>query len=286
MSEGQAMIKTIDVDGIAQRYHVHGSGPVCVAHSGGPGIGWEYLRMPALEEQLTMVYVEPVGTGESGRLADPAGYHVDTYARFMHAIIEDLGQPRVALLGHSHGGIVVQHYALTHPDRVAGLTLYSTSAVYEENFWRDAAANLQRFAEKHGRPEMIEAFGRPFRELDDDSWAGVLRTIFPAYFADYWAREQDFEPLRAGFQAWQAPMRGVEPVPFDVREQLRGTTVPALIVYGHHDYICGPKWGTILSDVLPHARVLDLADGGHFAHLEKPDVFYPAVAAFVTKSLS
>lgn len=35
---------------IEQRYHVAGSGPVCIAHSGGPRIGWEYLRIPELEE--------------------------------------------------------------------------------------------------------------------------------------------------------------------------------------------------------------------------------------------
>lgn len=61
--------------GIVQHYHVHGSGPVCVAHSGGPGIFWDYLRMPALEEHLTVVYVEPVGTAEDSRLLAPARLH-------------------------------------------------------------------------------------------------------------------------------------------------------------------------------------------------------------------
>ncbi|MFF0222080.1 hypothetical protein [Streptomyces sp. NPDC004629] len=42
---------------------------VRIAHPGGPGIGWEYLRMPGLERHLAMVCVEPVGTGDSGRLA-------------------------------------------------------------------------------------------------------------------------------------------------------------------------------------------------------------------------
>jgi hypothetical protein len=49
---------TLDVNGIAQRHHVHGSGPVCLAHPGGPGVFWEYLRMPAVEQHLTMVYME------------------------------------------------------------------------------------------------------------------------------------------------------------------------------------------------------------------------------------
>src|SRR6478735_2965871 len=75
---------------VALRYHVAGSGPVCLAHSGGPGIGWEYLRMPGLEDSLTMVYVEPVGTGDSGRLPDPRDYTVATYAHFLHAVVQHL----------------------------------------------------------------------------------------------------------------------------------------------------------------------------------------------------
>jgi pimeloyl-ACP methyl ester carboxylesterase len=38
-----------------------------------------------------------------------------------------LGQDRVHVLGHSHGGFVAQQYALDHPDRIAGLVLYDTS---------------------------------------------------------------------------------------------------------------------------------------------------------------
>ncbi|MGW1886623.1 alpha/beta fold hydrolase [Streptomyces sp. NPDC001970] len=89
---------------IEHRYHVAGTGPVCIAHSGGPGTSWEYLRMPLLERSLTMVYAEPVGTGASGLLADPREYTLATYTHFLHAVIEPLALPDTVLLGHSHGG--------------------------------------------------------------------------------------------------------------------------------------------------------------------------------------
>jgi proline iminopeptidase len=76
--------QTIIIDGVRQVFHVYGTGPVCVTHAGGPGFGWEYLRMPALERHLTMVYLEPVTTGESGRLPDRRDYRLDTWARFVH----------------------------------------------------------------------------------------------------------------------------------------------------------------------------------------------------------
>ncbi|GAA3467378.1 hypothetical protein GCM10018965_019310 [Nonomuraea roseola] len=49
---------TVSIGGVLQRYHVAGAGPVCLVHPGGPGIGWEYLRMPELERHLTVVYLD------------------------------------------------------------------------------------------------------------------------------------------------------------------------------------------------------------------------------------
>jgi proline iminopeptidase len=274
----------VDVDGVQQRYHVAGTGPVCVVHSGGPGIVWKYLRMPALEQHFTTVYIEPVGTGKSGRLADPAEYNLDTYVRFLHAVVADLGVPQVSLLGHSHGGFVIQRYALAYPDRVAGLVLYDTSPVTGPEFWGDAAANVQRFAESHAdKPDaagIAAAFDAPHDQLDDKGVTEVIRTLLPAYFADYWA--DDYQSFHDGIEVWQAPMRGVEPTPFDVREQLQSATTPALIVFGVHDFICGPRWAEMLRKALPHAQVLELAGSGHFGHIEQPELFFPAVVEFLS----
>ena len=87
---------TITVHGIPQRYHVYGSGPVCLVQPGGPGVFWEYLRMPALEAHLTMVYVEALGTGDSGRLAShPDGYTRSVYADAIDQLVDHLGLDKV-----------------------------------------------------------------------------------------------------------------------------------------------------------------------------------------------
>ena len=276
---------TIDVEGIAQRYHVAGTGPVCVAHSGGPGLAWEYLRMPGLEEHLTMVYLEPIGTGDSGRLADPTGYHLDTYARFLHAVVEHLDAGKVTLLGHSHGGFVIQRYALDHPDRVTSLVLYDTSPVTGLEFWNNAVANLQQFAQEHtDQPEaaeMVPAFTTLTPDLDDEQMTARLRTIMPAYVADYWGREAEFAPFRAQMRVWTAPSLGVEPAPFDVRSRLNEITVPSLVVVGSQDFICGTRWATMLDAGLPNVTLVEFDNCGHLAHLEYPAEFTAEVAKFV-----
>ncbi|MFI6254090.1 alpha/beta fold hydrolase [Streptomyces sp. NPDC051016] len=268
-----------------QRYHVAGSGPVCVAHSGGPGIGWDYLRMPDLERSLTMVYIEPVGTGDSGRLPDPHDYTVATYTRFLHGVVEHLGLPKVTLLGHSHGGFVAQRYALDHPGRLAALVLYDTSPVTDEPFWSAAVAAMEQFVKDHvgDHPEVagyVDALTTPLDRLDDEGTTAVLRTMMPAYLFDYWGREEEFAPARRSLRMYAAPNRGQGP-PFDVRALLPAITVPALVLAGRQDFICGPRWARLLHESLPAAELSILEHTGHLAHIERPGQFSASVLAFL-----
>ena len=139
---------SITVDGIVQRYHVHGGGPVCVVHPGGPGVSWEHMRLPGLECSNTMVYVEPIGTGESGRLPETDLYTLARYASHLRAIVEAVGGHRTALLGHSHGGSVLQQYITTYPDSVRALVLVCSTPVLNDELIREAEDSLSRFAER------------------------------------------------------------------------------------------------------------------------------------------
>jgi len=82
--------------------------------------------MPTLEKFATVVYIEPVGTGSSGRLSDPNGYTLETYVKGVEVVRAALGVPRFVLLGHSHGGFVAQAYALSHSEHLRGLILFDT----------------------------------------------------------------------------------------------------------------------------------------------------------------
>lgn len=270
---------------IEQRYHVVGTGPVCIAHPGGPGIGWEYLRMPQLERSLTMVYIEPVGTGASGFLADPRAYTVATYAHFLRAVIEHLALPDVVLLGHSHGGFVAQRYALDHPERVAALVLYDTSPVTGEEFWSAAVANLERFVRRHvdERPEVaryVAALTTRLDQLTDEGATAVLRTIMPAYVCDYWGREEEFGPARRSLRMYAAPTRG-DGQPFDVRDELSAVAAPTLVLVGNDDFICGPHWARMIHQGIPEAQLTVLDETGHLAHLERPEEFRTVVTGFL-----
>jgi len=282
------MISThqIDIDGLPQVYHVAGSGPVCVVHSGGPGIGWESLRMPALEQHLTMVYLEPIGTGDSGRLAQVRDYRLDTYLRFLNGVVAHLGDERVFLLGHSHGGFVVQRFALAHPDRVAGLVLYDTSPVTGEEFWAAAMEGVAAFQKRHagqpGAEDVVKAFQEALQAVDDATLTAAFARFIPLYLHDYWGRRDEFAGYIAGIRAWADPQHGEEPERFDVRARLGEITAPTLVVAGRHDFICGVRWAGMLHHGIPGSRLVVLENSGHLGHLEEPAEFRRAVVGFVS----
>ncbi|GIE81597.1 hydrolase [Actinoplanes philippinensis] len=266
---------TITVSNVRQVYHVAGRGPVCVAHSGGPGIDSAYLRMPLLEQHYTMVYLEPVGTGDSGRLDQ---YGLDVYVSFLAAVVDDLASPQVHLLGHSHGGFVVQQYALDHPSRVAGLILYDTSPVTGPDFWESAMAGVTAYAAVD--PRVPAAFQSAVTATDDEAMTAGLREAVPVYFADFPNRRREFESFVAGIRAWIVRQ---DSEPFDVRARLGEITAPTTVIVGAHDFICGPRWAALLHRGIPGSRLVELKASGHFGHLEEPAEFTQAAAALLER---
>jgi pimeloyl-ACP methyl ester carboxylesterase len=268
------------VDGVRQVYHVAGHGPVCVAHSGGPGMDAGYLRSAELEQHFTMVYLEPVGTGTSGRLADPAGYVLDTYVRYFAALVDHLAEPRVHVLGHSHGGFVALRYALENPDRIAGLILYDTSPVTGEDFWAAAmaavAAYPDRYPDEPGAAAIPAAFQQAGTATDDEGVSAELRAMIPVYFADYWRRRAEYAPFVKRLRAWSEPAGAEDPAPFDLRPRLAEITAPTVVIAGAHDFIGGPPWAGMLRSGIPGSHLVVLPDSGHFGHIEQPEEFLQA----------
>ncbi|MEU4161565.1 alpha/beta hydrolase [Actinoplanes sp. NPDC026670] len=270
--------------GLTQRYHVHGQGDeVLVAVPGGPGVHWEYLRMPEVEQHVTVVHVEPVGTGGSGRLpAHPRGYTREVYAEALDNLIDHLGRERVHLLGHSHGGFVAQYYAASRPSRLAGVILYDSSPVTGPEQGAESMRQVEQFiARNAGNPELpavLEALQSVGSITDDTELTAALRGLFPAYVADYWKREPEFAALRE-----QVSVTYIEADLVQDRELLAGLTVPALVLAGRYDVICGERWAREIHSLVAGSRLVILEESGHMGHIEEPAAFAAAVTGFVTR---
>ncbi|WP_250034759.1 alpha/beta fold hydrolase [Paractinoplanes maris] len=280
----------VDVCGMALRYHVRGTGgPVCVVLPGGPGLSWEYLRAPALELGLTVVHVEPLGSGESGRLpTHPYGYDRAFHARALDRLLDHLGQDQVYLLGHGHGGRVAQYYALRRPARLAGLILHGSSPVGGAELEEETRHQFDRFIRRNqanpALPAVIDAARLLPTITDERLLTAAARRMFPALVAHYWGRREELSPLRAKIRFSYVSSRRADGTadPIDDRQPLRSLRVPTLVVAGSYDIAGGLRWGRELQSLIPNARLLVLPWSGHLGHVEEPERFAEAVTGFVT----
>jgi proline iminopeptidase len=246
--------------------------------------------MPALEQYLTLVYIDPVGSGDSDLLAD-GNYSMSRYGHFAAAVLDDIGAPSGYFLGHSHGGFVGLQFALDHPDRLNGLILYDTAPTngpdQREAATKEMTALVQRWPD---RPEVAEAgrmwnavnLSRAMEIADDHAFSRYLNGILPAYFADYRKTVEQVGAdltLRVTYDPNRLPSR------WDVRDKLDAINVPTLLIVGTYDFICPPRFAHEMNAGLSNARLCELRESGHFGHIEETDEFSAAVLGFITTAV-
>jgi pimeloyl-ACP methyl ester carboxylesterase len=273
-------------DGRTLAYRRLGSGPTLVCHPGGPGFSSRYLsNVAGLDEELELVLLDPRGTGGSDPAPDPRAYAIADYADDLEELREHLGLERMALLGHSHGGVVATEYAARHPERVERLILASTLARFgpEQN-----AAMEAGIAARAGEPWFEDAEAALKTEL-----AGAFSTgaelaeltlrMFPFYFARYGDAERAYVQTLAGEELsvdalglWEREIFEH----FDLRPLLPSLTMPTLVITGADDFITGPRAAADF-DAVPGAERVILDDAGHMIFVEAPDAFRSAVLSFL-----
>src|SRR3989304_3451646 len=103
-------------DGRLVTYRREGRGPALVGHPGGPGFSALYFGdFAGLGERLSLVMLNPRGTGGSDRPADRRPYAVADYVADLDELRRHLGLDQMWLVGHSHGGGIAMAYAAAPP---------------------------------------------------------------------------------------------------------------------------------------------------------------------------
>ncbi len=274
-------------DGRKLTYRKMGTGPVLVCHPGGPGFSSSYFGdLAGLWERFTLVMVNPRGTDGSDRPKDSSAYQIDDYVGDVEELRGHLGQERLMLLGHSHGGAVAQAYAAAHPGRVRRLVLSSSLA----RFGAEQEAAMRAGMEKRsGQPWYPDAAAALQEEqdatfIDDQQLANLFFREFPLYFARYGAVEAGYaDTLRSETINADALRLFNEKIfnTFDLRPLLPKISAPTLVITGDDDFICGPVCAAEISAAIPGARQVIVSDSGHMVFVEQAQRFHDEVADFL-----
>ncbi|ONY93445.1 alpha/beta hydrolase [Burkholderia cenocepacia] len=135
------------VDGIKIHALMAGAGPALLLLHGHPQTHaiWHKVA-PTLARQFTIVVADLRGYGDSGKPPgepDHANYAKRRMALDQVRLMQALGLPTFAVIGHDRGGRVAARMALDHPDvvsRLATLDVAPTLAMYQQTSFEFARA--------------------------------------------------------------------------------------------------------------------------------------------------
>src|SRR5262245_42597576 len=187
------------------------------------------------------------------------------------AVVAELAQQPVALVGHSLGGAVAFEAAARFPDRVRALV------VFEPILFNHLKAHGPMSAY-----DEIAGVANRFNELArTGDWYAVGE-----WFVDYWtapgnwaampdARKQNmFAMLPAVVHEWGMATTGARPL-----EGWNTITAPVHVIHAADTRIPTREIVKLLARTYPSWHVHEVPSGGHMAPLARPDLVNPLIAA-------
>jgi pimeloyl-ACP methyl ester carboxylesterase len=242
--------------------------------------GW-YRNLPELQPDYDVLLYDYLGQGRSSQEDEP--YFIDRFAQYLVSIMDELAIERIHPIGVSYGGFIGAELGRLFQDRLFTLTLSgilltreTQFAMYQELsllFYRSPAPAFEIYT--HYMYEKI--FGEAFAGRIYGSKMARMRQGF---FDSYHGKEYCLVRLTEAQDPFFANI-DADPGAF------RHIRTPTLILTGEQDRAIPPWQQAKLLEILPNARQILLPGSGHMTYMERPDIFWPAVRAFLAaKSLS
>ena len=182
-----------------------------------------------------------------GQTEDPPLESIAAMGAFALDFMDALDIERAVVGGHSMGGAIALHLALTHPERLTGVALISTVPYMRVN-----SALLQ--AAEHDHEKLADFFAEyaygPTADaaLVDRGHEMILAGAAPHY-ADFAACSR-----------------------FDVRNQVGEVALPTLIVCGREDQMTPAKHARLMAEQIPNADLHIIDHAGHMILVEIPSI--------------
>lgn len=246
----------------------------------------EWLEAPQ-EDNFTVIYVDPRGSGESGRPADGARMSQADMADDLDLLVHQLGFSRVSVLGHSDGGQIAIELATRHPADVVRLILVDT-AILGDRGDEYTQATLELWKTDPRYAAAVEAAGTYRSGLQTDEEMGhVLLAMMPLYFG---APEiympvflKTFRGTHLSSWADRHEASAEDASKRDQTRDLRKISSRTLFINGTADWVCPYQVAQRASAAIPNARLSLYANEGHFPWIENPSRFFVEVRNFLSE---
>ena len=288
----------VDAGGVLIYYKSVGRGAPLVILHGGPGASHDYLLpyLLPLARRNRLVFIDERGSGRSEKLDDPKGYTVEAMVEDVEAVRRGLGLGKIALLGHSYGGVVAQAYAFKYQANLGHLILCST--FHSTRGLNDIFRRMKEAmpAELRGRIDSMEKAGlfghgkdyEKNRYTEDYMKAAWGEGYFPYLYQR--RPDPNYDPASTGNTSWDLyrEMWGSHGefvidgnlVSVEYADRLPSIRVPTLITVGDHDE-SDPSLARAMHEAIPGSKLVVLPQSGHMTFVDQPVLFNRAIDDFL-----
>lgn len=264
----QGFVDAGPVDGATVRTRYVESGPTgapAVVMLHGTGAHWETFarNLGPYGARYRTIAFDMVGNGFSGR--PDHDYEIPQYVEHTLAVMDVLGVERAHLLGTSLGSWVAAAIALRHPERVDKLVLMSVAGLIasEGNMQRIVATRMQA--------------------VEDPNWASI-KAMFDHLLADESNRLPDLVSLRQAIYRQPGMIETMRHTlvlqDMETRQrnlltedEWRAIAHPTLTIASGEDVSEYSNTSRVVAELMPNARVAEMAGVKHWPHFEEADTF-------------
>lgn len=195
---------------------------------------------------------------------------VEAYAEELYSMLAASQISRCVLIGHSMGGYIALALAAAHPDVIAGLILFNSTAFADPDTdeQREKRQTAQEMLQAEGSdPFVTKSVASMFSIPNQQKKADLVERTIEAH------KTLPAEALLAGLQAIRTRP--------DRSDLLVDAPFPVLIIAGRHDSAIPYERTQDLKAKLPNAQLVTLESSGHLGMLEEPEASTEAVRRFI-----
>lgn len=264
-----------------------GSGkPLIVLHGGAGYLTHEYLlpHLEPLSQDNLVVFYDQRGLGKSTGELTTEQINLKTYVNDIESIRKFLGVKKVSLLGHSWGGLLAMHYALSYPESVDRIILTNSMVASSNDVGLFFAELSKRIAPYQNEIKELES-GELFQEGNPETVAHVSELYFQTYMYNpenvkkikLWKSQK--ENLN-GAKVWEIFKNQVFMQPFDILSEIKMIKCPTLIIHGNEDVLPLAS-SEHIHDAIGTSELVKIDQCGHFPFVEQPESFFKAIETFL-----
>lgn len=273
MDPRQLEHRTASVGDVSLHFVEAGVGPPVVLLHGFPEFwgGWRHQIAPLAGSGFRVIAPDQRGYNASDKPPSASSYNLDALAGDVVGLLDSLGLPRAAIVGHDWGGIVAWWLAARHPERVERLAILNAPHPDAfRRFIRTSPRQMLRswYAMLFQVPWLPEALLRPRR------WAPLRRMMRRSGRPDAFT-EAD---LDAYAEAWSLPgaMTAMinwyrAPLPPASETSRARVSAPTLVIWGARDPAIDRRLAEKSLAYCDRGRLEFIEDATHWVQHEEAD---------------